>query len=191
MIDKIDIHPTGTGPHGKFWEVDVERAIAHIGGQRDQDGTVTSILVEAPYAHPIWHSYWLFCTHLRPIIRDGKPLETKFYLESATHELWLMALAPDKPRQPQIISGNMQYLTPKNFGAQFIAASDGMARDRVLKTAEDIVDGKLNPDTDYIKWWAERWGTNMLKAGWDSGTKIILGDQTIAIPPAALPKEMN
>ena len=117
-------------------------------------------VVEAPWAHPIWHSYAVILVHLRPL-PDGRP--TKFYLAAATHEIWLYALDPDQPRQPMIEFGQPKWLTPMNFGAQFIAASDEAAKLKVEEAVQDIVAGKLSPDTDFIRHWAYRFGDNMLK----------------------------
>lgn len=188
-MDKINTPPTTVGPYGRFWETDRVAYRKNFPEQCTEDTTVAAFIIEAPWAHPMWHSYMLAAGHLRDV-PGVKPAHIS--LPGATHEMWLFALNPEYPREPVIAgTGHMRFLQPLNFVAQFIATSDGMARERMLKTAEEIIDGKLSPDTDYIKWWAERFGTNSLKPGWDRGTTIILPGTEIVIPPRPTKSEMN
>lgn len=181
-MDEITTPPTGTGPHGRWWRVDYEKFVAAQPKRNPDDSTVSVFLIEAPYAHPIWHSYMLCAIHLRPI--EGRP-EPLINLPGATHEMFLYALNPGEKREPFIVGADgPRILQPANFAAQLICDSDDAATALMLKTAQDIADGTLNPDTDYIKFWAQRFGTSMLKEGWDEGTKISLdGKHTFTIPP--------
>ncbi|WP_374572566.1 hypothetical protein [Phenylobacterium sp.] len=159
--DPIAVAPTIEGAHGRAWLVDQE-ALWRLNPGAARDGQVANWVVEAPWAHPIWHSYWIALVHLRPI--PGLVGATRFYLKDATHELWVFALNPDARREPFVAAQEgPKYLTPKNFGAQLVEANDAEAFGRVEAAVRDIVDGQLNPDTDAMSQWAARFGDNMLK----------------------------
>jgi hypothetical protein len=166
MVKKPDYE----GCIGKAWQADlVAVRKAHDVAEAD-DGTIDVWLLEAPGAHPVWHSYTLVLIHLRPM-PDGRP--TRFYLEGATHEIWLHAMNPDIDRErfltdmkPQDIAGELTggWLEPKNFASQLICESDDAARKLILEMAvKPVCDGVLSPDTDYVRHWHMRFGDNMLK----------------------------
>lgn len=160
MLDKVTLPPALSGAAGKAWAVDLDAAYARAGKSHRRGAEVASWLVEAAWAHPIWHSYWICLVHLRPM-PDWR--EAKFYLEGATHELWLFALDPEGKRQEMVETGVMLAMWPKNFAAQFIAESDAAAMQRVEQAVEAVCQGVLSPDTDFRSAWAALFGDNMLR----------------------------
>lgn len=167
-MDEVTIEPTCIGPHGRAWQLDIEK-IRKDGlkdgtfkqDDLDKDSSVGIWMVEAPWAHPAWHSYLLVLVHLRD---NGLP--TKFYLKGATHEIWLYALDPDGDRQSLLergINKNCRWLTPNNYADQFIAANDAEAFQRVEICVHEICAGALNPDTDAQGQWIKRFGGHMMK----------------------------
>lgn len=159
--DPIRIPPTLTSLHGRAWAVDIDGAFKRLGRSREEFGDVASWLIEASWAHPIWHSYWINLNHLRPVSGQMAPLH--FYLEGATHEVWVKALDPARPRQAMIETGNMAPLQPGNFAAQIIERSDEAAQERIKDAVQLICQGKLSPDTDFLRPWILLFGDNMVK----------------------------
>lgn len=196
-IDQIDLVPDVSGRHGKAWRAHLAAALARAGIKPENDAGLVVWIVEAPWAHPAWHSYAIVCVHLRPMA-DKRP--TKIYLDGATHEIWVYALDPRGKRQalienPTFGAETCQFLTPCNFAAQFIEPSDDAARGRVEAAVRAICDGALSPDTDFVRHWAHLFGSNMMKdrAG---ETRIIFGDPEkpaveIVIPPHPGPQDRN
>jgi hypothetical protein len=123
------------------------------------DARSAAWLVEAPWAHPVWHSYSVTLLRLANI----NPAHRLLYLDNATHEIQVAALDPSVPRQPQVDSGDFAQLSPMNFCAQFIAPTDDNALHRVQRTVIAIVNGKLSPDTDFRDSWISLYGDNMVK----------------------------
>lgn len=193
--DPISISPHITGSVGRAWSCDLEALRQRIGKSSEDDGTLAFWVIEAPWAHPIWHSYHMALLHLRPMA-DGRP--TKFYLEGATHEIWLHALDPDGKRQP-LIEGHMwgkdtcQPLTPINFSSQFIEQSDDSAKARCEKAIQRICDGTLSPDTDYVRHWMHLFGDCMVKGDKKRAgeTRIITPSGEIIIPAQPGPQDLN
>lgn len=160
VIKKPDL----VGLYGKAWYVDTDAQLKRIGASRADDATVVGMVVEASYAHPLWFNYWMVVVHLREM-PDKR--ETLWYLPGATHEFWIEALDPEQKMNGVISNGDeMRTLSPINFAAQFIASNDAEAADRVIKAAQDVIDGVLNPDTDFRKQWIDRFGNNMVKKEW-------------------------
>jgi hypothetical protein len=193
-MDKISRKPEIPGTQGQAWRINLTKLREFLKVEPGNDGTVAMWIVEAAFAHPIWHSYVFVLLHLRPI---GLP--TKIYLEGATHEFWIQALDPDKPREPAIEGKGMPYyLTPNNFAAQFIAADDGKAIERVENAIKKVVAGELSPDTDYIRHWAHLFGDNMMLEG-AGETRILINanedltgaDLQIVIPPKPGPQDLH
>ncbi len=153
----MHINPRVTGPHGMAWVMDID-AISKASGNKPHSSLV-SWVVSAPEAHPLWHSYVIDLIHLRPVPGLGNP---RIYLAGATHELILHAIDPEwrltTNKRPPI-------LLPANFAAQFIAANDEAAVDKVGMVVVEILAGHLNPDTDATSQWVERFGDNMLRKG--------------------------
>lgn len=146
---------------GRAWQCDVDKLRQTLQVEHEQDGTLGMWIVEARWAHPIWHSYSLVLVHLRPLV---PPVETKFYLPGATHEIWVYAMDPDAPRSPAILGDERpRWLTPKNFAAQFIEPSDEAAISRVEGAVDLILSGELSPDTDFQHQWRALFGDNMVK----------------------------
>lgn len=161
--DPIPAAPVASGPAGKAWLVNLPTLIQTSGIARENDASLDIWVIEVPGAHPAWHSYLLALYHLRPV---ATPQATLFYLEDATHEITLFALDPDCDRRA-IIDGTIKLgktiMTPANYAGQFHAIGDETARQRILETVQDICDGKLSPDTDYVSMWQSRFGDHMFK----------------------------
>jgi len=173
--DRVDHATALAGMHGRAWIVDLETMRRRLGFEVSADCTGVCWVIEAPSAHPIWHSYMLTLISLRPM----PGIETVFHLDGATHEFWLYALEPDAPRQ-SIIAGmenslSRWWLNPCNFAAQFIAPSDKEALHRIRSAVARICEGQLSPDTDYIRHWMYLFGDNMVKDKGRAGeTRIVL-----------------
>lgn len=158
-------HPEVFGKFGSAWRYDLDkirqsrkvRALTGAGPDVPKDASVVSWLIEAPAAHPQWHSYVLHLIHLRPVPGLNPPT---IHLEDATHEILLFALNPDAPRR---LNRRPEVLEPINFGAQMVMATDEAATARVASTVLEICDGQLSPDTDYLQSWIARYGSNMIK----------------------------
>lgn len=154
--------PTLQGPHGRAWLCNLAVGRSRLNIPAEQDGTVAHWVVEAPWAHPAWHSYSIVLMHLRPLPRGG---QTLLYRDGATHEMWVKAMDPSADYNDMIASGIVtnQWLSPSNFAAQFIEITDELALERVRKTVQEICDGRLSPDTDFRSDWIHRFGDNMMK----------------------------
>jgi hypothetical protein len=156
--DPITAPPVLSGAAGKAWLTDL------TAGAPEEHGVLASWIVEAPGAHPLWHSYSVVLVHLRPMA-DGR--KTLFYLPDATHEIWVYALNPEADRNVMLMrAGNIAIglLHPGNYIGQFIEISDDLAIERVRATVQEICDGKLSPDTDHVNCcWVKRYGDYLLK----------------------------
>jgi hypothetical protein len=157
----ITAPPTLTGKHGRAWSADLAAGRRKMRIDVSQDATLVHWIIEAPWAHPAWHSYSLVLVHLRPMA-DRR--ETRFYLDGATHEFWLYALNPETDHNDTVETGiSRGWLHPKNFAAQFIEISDDLALERIERSVQMICDGKLSPDTDWQQAWVDLYGNNMIK----------------------------
>lgn len=163
--DPITTEPTHTGA-ARAWRVDLVQLRANIAqdprvqqAQAD-DATVCAYVIEAPWAHPFWHSYYLFCVHLRDLPGQSQPPIKKF--AEVTHEVALYALNPDRPRQALVDGRDMRpgrsFLHPVNYVGQFVAEDDAMAAGVVDRAVIDICNGLLSPDTDFRSQWVARFG---------------------------------
>lgn len=83
-LDEVAMEPAITGAHGRGWACDLEEGRRLLADRANDDATVAMWVIEARYAHPVWHSYLLVLVHLRPM---ADLRETVFYLQGATHEL--------------------------------------------------------------------------------------------------------
>ena len=152
--------------NGRAWACDVEGLRQSRGVSQDLDATIGSWIVEARWAHPLWHSYAIFLIHLRPLA-GGAP--AKIHVDGATHEFILFALDPDGPRTPAILGEEYaRILRPANFAAQLVEADDDGARWTIEGIIDQIIMGQLNPDTDALRQWVALFGDAMLIKG--SGT---------------------
>jgi hypothetical protein len=148
---------------GQAWKVNLSAFRARLAVDPLDDAGLGIWVVEAPWANLAWHTYVLTLIHLRPLRRETEPL--KLYLPGASHEMWLMALDPDGDRQSLLDGhgfGKCQFLTPKNFAAQFIEPNDDAAIRRIERTVLSICKGELSPDTDFIRHWVRLFGDNMI-----------------------------
>lgn len=159
--DPVTLPPIVEGPYGRAWLVDLDAACRKVWQTRDDFAQLDGWIIEAPWAHPIWHSYLLALMHLRPMADRRKTL---IYQIGVTHEVHLCALNPEHPRQP-VMEGQepWRWLEPINFAAQITEPDDAAARARVRRAVEEICGGVLNPDTDYLHQWVQRFGGNMVK----------------------------
>ncbi|MCX5495773.1 hypothetical protein OSH11_13750 [Kaistia dalseonensis] len=158
--DAVNLAPTLEGPCGRAWLVDLAGVRRRL-DQARPDTTVAAWIVEASWAHPVWHSYLVGLVHLRP---DPLVLQPILHRPDATHEFWLFALDPDKPRAPQI-SGEQRaaMLFPSNFGAQLACPSDAEAMKTIEAAINEIVRGTLSPDTDFRRDWVARFGASNIE----------------------------
>lgn len=143
--------------------INTVRICERRGIKAEDHAGVAEWLIHAPWAHPVWHSYFLTTIHLRDL--PGKP-PAVIYLPNATHELLLYALDPDAACCEEIIRGEADVgascLQPANFAAQFIAESDDDAGGRIAETVVLVCNGELNPDTDARSSWVSLFGDNMV-----------------------------
>ena len=152
--------PDIEGPDGKAWLCNIDVACERLGIKRSETAMIAIWVIEAPKAHPIWHSYSLDVRHLRP--NPGEDLH--IYIPLATHEILLSALVPDCDRETAIAGGaSLVHLVPHNFAAQLVEISDELALGRVRCAVEMICAGRLSPDTDYTSDWIRLFGHAMIK----------------------------
>lgn len=156
--------PELTGKSGRAWLCNNEVGNAIMGVSPDQNACICHWVVEAAWAHPAWHSYTIFCQHLRPI--KGYDTPVIVHLEGATHEMLVFALDPSKDRESLIKTGIVEsrWLQPANFAAQIRSPSDEAANAVIRLAVQEILDGVLSPDTDFRSMWVERFGGNMVKS---------------------------
>lgn len=154
-----ETEPDLKGPFGKAWKADVPSLLTrHPEEIAKAPASIAGWYVFAPRAHPFWSYYGIACISLTVEIK-GVPAP-KIYKEGATHEIFVAALNPD---MRPAINETYDFLTPLNFSGQFIAESDEDARAKVEFAIKEIVNGLLNPDTDFISQWVERFGASNLK----------------------------
>lgn len=160
----VNIEPGLLAAQGKAWLCDPTIGHSVLKIKPEQDACICHWVIEAAWAHPAWHSYSIFCQHLRPMEGYDKPVIT--HLEGATHEMLVFALDPRKDRESMIKTGIVdgRWMNPPNFAAQFIAMNDEVARAKIQGAVQDIIDGTLSPDTDFRAMWIERFGDNMVRS---------------------------
>ncbi|HEY8947993.1 MAG TPA: hypothetical protein VIM56_03815 [Rhizomicrobium sp.] len=160
--DPILIEPSIKGPKGRAWHIDYEamrKRVSAIPGKND--ASLGTWLIEAPWAHPIWHSYVIALIHLRPLTDVSPP---KINMDGATHEFWLWAANPEVPREP-FIRGQAGHpiMWPVNFGSQIRSSNDEAAIKLMEHAIGEIVGGRLSPDTDAFDQWVELFGDSSIK----------------------------
>lgn len=153
--------PTLFGRLGNAWLIDKDAAAKRLGIVEDPRFSVTlpSWIASAPYAHPVWSYYAILCIALRDV--PGVP-KAKINLEGATHEVMVFALDPDVV---PVIDDTPRVLRPINFVGQFVATDDAAAEARIRQAVQDVIDGKLNPDTDHTRAWIEHFSDSNLLPG--------------------------
>lgn len=158
-LDAINTPPTRHSPMVKVWNVDLDLWRKNSGAMTD--AVVGAWLVEAPWAHLAWHSYWMTLITLRPV--DGLP-DPVLHAEGMTHEFVLYAADPRSSRQDGLDGIRPPArLRPANFAAQFKVDDDAAARDKVERAISLILTGQISPDTDSLRQWALMFGDNMIK----------------------------
>lgn len=147
---------------GRAWRCDLPALRRRLKLDPARDAAILQVVVEAKWANPTWHSYFVSLIHLR----DIPGLRTIFYFADATHEIVVEAIDPGKRRLPIILGespGVVSTLRPANFAAQIVEISDELAIERVEKAITMIVRGELSPDTDHRAAWCGLFGDNMQK----------------------------
>lgn len=166
MAPRLQAPPTKQGTHGKAWRLDYSKwPRAGTTPHASIDGWI----VEALWAHPMWHSYILSAVHLRAI--EGFP-PAVINLPGATHEVMLYALDPQHTPQ---LDRFPKVLTPPNFFGQWIAESDEAAAKKVEACVDEIIAGELSPDTDLRCMWVDRFSDSNIKAGWKGVPESMVG----------------
>lgn len=181
-----DRAPDYRGVMGDAWRHDLDRVGKRYPNGAPRELTVASWIVTAPYAHPAWHSYAIFGLSLRDH-PQWKP--AIIHLPGATHEILVAAL---DPQFPTTIDDSPHFLTPLNFTGQVIETSDESFARRVDEAVRDVADGKLNPDTDWIRHWMHRFGSsNVLDPVHAGETRIVTPEVTLVIPPHPGPQDLH
>lgn len=160
LTGETETLPTGgTIQHtGKAWKIDLSAiALKDPLDEARRSLSLTNWIAYVPWAHPIWHSYWITGVALRDV--DGMP-PAKINLPGATHEIMVYALDPHKPIK---LDSHPRLLTPANFVGQFIAADDAAAEALLQQTVQDVLNTRLNPDTDARSQWVARFGDSCLR----------------------------
>jgi hypothetical protein len=119
----------------------------------EHGATLSAWFLRCPNQSPAWDCYMLTVIHLRPI-PGSSPAEIE--RAGATHQMLLIALAPDKkpvPGDPD----SWQFLHPVNLSYQAVFRSDADAVEALRTCAKEVVDGRL---------WAEPPLSHMI-APWD------------------------
>ena len=144
---EVPFPPDLNASHGQAWKLERD----------DASAVVSSYIVFAPWAHPLWSFYVVSMITLS----DKPGVEPAILNEPGmTHEICVMAVDPTwqmttKKELPR-------YLLPINFAAQMKYDSDEDADTRLELAVQEIIEGKLNPDTDAISQWVSRFGGNCL-----------------------------
>ncbi|OYW56817.1 MAG: hypothetical protein B7Y80_01660 [Hyphomicrobium sp. 32-62-53] len=159
-IDPIARFPDHADAFGKAWRLNLDELRRKAGVLAENDAALDIWMIEAPWAHPFWHSYIIGLQHLRPVLGG----DVIIHRPGATHEFFVAALNPDAPREPFMLGdASPAYLTPLNFVAQLVEESDEVARERVRDAVLRICAGSLSPDTDFRGQWVALYGGHMLR----------------------------
>lgn len=163
-VDRSKYPPNLTGEHGAAWEVDLAAARRAMEWPEESDPTICAFVVFAPWAHLAWAYYLIGAIHLRPL-PNLKP--AKINLPGATHEIIVEALHPETAPNPD--AGKFERLHPPNFIGQWVAQArrnpvdlDRAAAAKVRGAVEEILAGKLSPDSDFIREWVKRFSDSNL-----------------------------
>lgn len=159
---KAERSPDLEASAGMAWRLDLERG-REIAGPNPNDSTVAVWLVYAPASHPLWPCVLLSTIHLRTV--EGMTEAPVFYRPDATHEIAVLALEPDQDFAATIDGKvwTIRTLSPANYVGQFVAADDAAAAHRLEETVREIVEGRLNPDSDGFSQWVARFGDHAIK----------------------------
>lgn len=138
---------------GKAWNV------FHFTDPKERMACIASWVVWFPGANLFWGNYTITAVHLRD--EEGLPPATIFRPEY-THEVHVYALDPS--RAPNLRSPRETVLHPINFCGQWAAASDIDAEEKIARCVQEILDGALNPDTDFRHQWVERFSDSNIRS---------------------------
>jgi hypothetical protein len=166
-LDPMTTPPERFGIAGRAWRVDLAAYRRAQGLAEEDPGVLVHWIVEAPRAHPLWHSFSLSLIHLRP--HPVLP-EPTLYADGVTHEVLLQVLDPAEPREPLLDGARPRWLQPANYAGQVTEASDEAAIARVASAVDRIVIGELSPDTDYRRDWIALFGDNMIRPEWKAAS---------------------
>ena len=126
----------------------IRKAVAKNLESGKETSIVTSWLLFAPWAHPVWDYYVLSITHLRPAV--GTMPAKKLHPE-AEFELVVAALDPKSTPDPDVCG--FTCLCPIKLIVQF----KGVEQDFLLNLAENaarsVLDRNISPDSDFIEHW--------------------------------------
>ncbi len=150
-------------PFGAAWPVDIAAGRLKHNVPENADTTVAQWIVFAPWSHPFWPYCLCSVIHLRMT----PPLDpARIYVTGATHEIVIASMDPTHepdPLWPRV-------MRPLNYCGQFIVQArrnpvdlDRAAAARLEATVDEILRGELNPDSDGLAGWVERFGGEMLK----------------------------
>lgn len=161
--DEVSLTPDLKGEKGRAWKINLDRLRQVFKVDKAEDAGLAGWIVEAPWAHPVWHSYAIGLIHLRPIEGQPPPVISR---EGATHEMFVYALDPSKPRQ-LMVTGFRRWgegaMVPVNYVGQFIEVTDELAVEQVEKAVRAVIDGRLSPDSDNLRAWAKLFGSDLIK----------------------------
>lgn len=139
------IKPNRETQMGKAWKAYTKAQ------KKDLGALLVGWVVECRWAHPFWGNYFLGVIHLRQEAGLPKPV---INLPGATHEVWLYAMDPRRTPNPD--SPGSMLLRPANYIGQFRCAEDKFAIDQIDRCVDEMLEGKLNPDTDSVRQWVNR-----------------------------------
>lgn len=145
---EVPFPPDLEASHGKAWELDHD----------PKSAVVSSWVVLCPWAHPLWAFHVVSMVSLADI--EGLP-PAKINEPGMTHEILVMAVNPDWQMKDK--KHLPDYLQPMNYVGQIKCDSDAEAEKRAELAVQEIIEGKLNPDSDGIQQWIARFGNNSLK----------------------------
>jgi hypothetical protein len=155
LDDPIRQIPTIDRDTGRAWRVDLRVMFRRPDIDPLTAATVALWMIEAPWAHPFWHSYVLSLIHLAPLLGLDDPILT---LDHATHEIMLYALDPTQPRESITTGAGVHCLSPANYVGQFIEIERGEAIQRARLAVAAVCAGLLSPDSDARASWHALFG---------------------------------
>ncbi len=110
-------------------------------------------VLTVPWAHPVWHQYWIGLYDLTTKHADGSdPIIAR---PGMTHEMMVWAIDPGKPVTTWETRQDGCLLQPANHGYQFKAEDDDAAVQRIALLVRAIEERSLSPDTDWRGVWNE------------------------------------
>jgi hypothetical protein len=157
VIYAEDRAPDLIGTRGRAWKTDISAIARRFPDGPPAELTPCGWIVEAAWAHPVWHSYAVTCIALR---KHPQWKEAAIHLPDATHSVIVIALNPDHKRP---LNDAVYFLIPVNFCGQWIAESDEAAVQKIEETVRLIIEGQLSPDTDFRRQWIALFSSSNMK----------------------------